>query len=64
MITIATLLWDSNDNSADFSSMYDEEWVNGLYRGFACNLKQPWQFVCYVGRERQFGWPLSSISSE
>jgi len=61
VITIATMIWDANENSLDFSSMYTEEWVNRLYRGFACNLTQPWRFVCYVDRERKFGWPVEQI---
>lgn len=58
MITVATMLWDANTNSHNFSSMYNEEWVNRLYQGFARNLTQPWQFVCYTDRPRSFGWPI------
>ena len=54
MITIATLLWDANVNSQPFSSMYDEAWVEKLYRGFARNLNAPFRFVCYTDRERKF----------
>lgn len=52
MITVATLIWDANDASFDFSRMYDESWVEKLYRGFERNLTVPWRFVCYTDRER------------
>lgn len=58
MITIATLLWQANGRSKSFSSMYDEAWVEKLYRGFARNLTQPFQFVCYVDRPREFAEPI------
>lgn len=54
MITIATLLWAGNRFSQQFSTMYDESWVEKLYRGFERNLSQPFDFVCYVDRERKF----------
>lgn len=52
VITVATLLWDANRHSQPFSSIYDEHWVERLYRGVARNLTQPFRFVCYVDRER------------
>lgn len=58
MITIATLFWQANAQSKSFSSMYDETWVEKLYRGFARNLTQPFQFVCYVDRPRSFAEPI------
>lgn len=54
MLTVATLLWDANKASKSFSSMYDEEWVNRLYRGFARNLTRPFRFVCFTDRARTF----------
>lgn len=54
MITIATLFWQANKRSLPFSSMYDESWVEKLYRGFARNLTVPFRFVCYTDRERTF----------
>lgn len=54
MLTVATLLWDANRNSKSFSSMYDEEWVNRLYRGFARNLTRPFRFVVFTDRPRLF----------
>lgn len=58
MITIATLLWDANRRSKDFSSMYTEAWVERLYRGFARNLTRPFRFVCYTDRDRTFAEPI------
>lgn len=58
MITICTLFWQPNAKSRDFSSIYDESWVDKLYRGFARNLTQPFEFVCFVDREYQFAEPV------
>lgn len=58
MITIATLLWDANRNSKGFSSMYDESWVEKLYRGCARNLTVPFRFVCFSDRARCFDEPI------
>lgn len=58
MITIATLFWQANAKSLPFSSMYDETWVEKLYRGFARNLTEPFRFVCYVDRPRSFAEPI------
>lgn len=57
MITIATLLWDANEESFDFSRMYSETWVERLYRGFARNLTQPFRFVCFSDIDREFTEP-------
>ena len=54
MITVACCLWDANRHSKDFSLCYSEEWVEKLYRGFRRNLMQPFRFVCFTDRERQF----------
>lgn len=59
MITVATLLWDSNRNSKSFSSMYDETWVTKLYAGFARNLTMPFRFVLYTDRGRTFDVPVT-----
>lgn len=59
MITVATLLWAPNRKSQRFSTMYSEAWVEKLYRGFARNLTAPFNFVCYVDRERQFAEPIT-----
>ena len=58
MITIATLLWSPNENSYGFSRMYDETWVEKLYRGFARNLSLPFRFVCFTDRPRDFCEPI------
>lgn len=52
MLTVATLLWDANDNSLSFSCCYDESWVRQLHDGFERNLKQPFRFVLFTDRER------------
>lgn len=58
MITICSLLWASNRHSKPFSSIYTEEWVEKLYRGFGRNLTEPFRFVCYVDRPREFVEPI------
>jgi len=60
MITICTLLWDANPRSLSFSLMYNESWVEKLYRGFARNLTQPFDFICFTERERQFSEPIET----
>lgn len=54
LITVATLLWQPNAASRDFSRMYDESWVEKLYRGFARNLTIPFEFVCFTDKPRAF----------
>lgn len=61
MLTVATLLWDVNDKSESFSSMYSTEWVEKLYRGFARNLTCQWRFVLFTERQRKIGWPVEQI---
>lgn len=58
MLTVATLFWQPNKNSRDFSTMYSEEWVEKLYRGFARNLSKPFRFVCFTDRLRNFKEPI------
>ncbi|MEO3387327.1 hypothetical protein [Mesorhizobium sp. CAU 1741] len=53
MLTVCTLLWDANDKSKSFSQIYDESWVEKLYRGFARNLTVQFRFVCYTDRARK-----------
>jgi hypothetical protein len=55
---VATLLWDANNGSKSFSSMYDEAWVEKLYRGITRNLTRPFHFVCYSDRPRDFAEPI------
>ena len=51
-LMICTLLWAPNEKTEHFSQMYDEEWVEKLYRGFARNLTVPFTFVCFTDRPR------------
>lgn len=53
-VTICTLLWEPNNQSFAFSRVYDESWVDKLYRGFARNMTQPFRFVCFTDRHRRF----------
>lgn len=50
----ATLLWDANKNSLPFSRMYDESWVEKLYRGVMRNTTKDVTFICFVDRLRTF----------
>ena len=61
MITIVTLFWDANVKSMDFSRVYSEEWVEKLYRGFARNLTEPFRFICYTDRIREYGEPIEQV---
>lgn len=58
-LAVVTLLWDANDGSYAFSSMYDESWVEKLYRGFRRNLTLPFEFICFTDRERTFAEPVT-----
>ena len=58
MITIATLLWQPNSHSRDFSKAYTGEWVDRLYRSFAKHTTRPFRFVCFVDREYTFIEPV------
>lgn len=58
-LCVVTLLWDANDESYAFSSMYDESWVEKLYRGFRRNLTLPFEFICFTDRERAFAEPVT-----
>lgn len=59
MITIATLFWQANDASKSFSCMYDETWVEKLYRGFARNLTVPFNFIVFTDRVRGYSEPIT-----
>jgi len=60
-LTVATLFWQANEHSQSFSSMYTEEWVERLYRGFKRNLTLPFRFVCFTDRARDFKEPIFEI---
>lgn len=64
MINIVTLFWDPNVKSHGFSRVYSEEWVEKLYRGFARNLTEPFRFICYTDRERDFSEPIEQEAIE
>ena len=57
-INFVTMLWDANDSSESFSSMYTEEWVERLYRGFERNTSYDFDFICYTDRRREFTAPI------
>jgi hypothetical protein len=59
VLTVATLFWQANEKGQSFSSMYDEGWVEKLYRGFSRNLTVPFRFVCYTDRPRSFIEPIA-----
>lgn len=61
MLTVATLIWDANEKSQSFSRMYDETWVEKLYRGFARNLTIPFRFVCYTDRPRKMDSAITRV---
>lgn len=58
MLTVATLFWEANSGSRNFSRCYSEEWVEKLYRGFSRNLSQPFRFVCFTDQDRTFSEPI------
>jgi hypothetical protein len=59
MLTVATMLWDANAHTRDFSLGFDEAWVEKLYRGFRRNLvRTKFAFVCYTDRQREFEEPI------
>lgn len=58
MIRIITFIWQPNEHTKSFSNMYDESWVEKLYRGAARNLTQPFEFICMVDREYDFSEPI------
>ena len=52
MITFATLLWDPNPQSKNFSRCYDEQWVERLSWAFRRNCRMPSRFVLFTDRSR------------
>ena len=60
-LAIVTLLWDPTDKSESFSRCYDETWVERLYWGFERNLTQPFEFIVYTDRPRQFTVPVMQV---
>lgn len=58
-ITFATLFWEPNSNSFDFSTQYTTEWVEKLYRGFARNTTYDFDFIVYTDQLRQYNEPIA-----
>jgi hypothetical protein len=56
-LIVACVLWDANEHSFEFSTAYDESWVEKLYCGFRRNLTRPFRFVCFTDRKRDFRYP-------
>lgn len=62
MIIVATLLWDANQHSFDFSKMYDESWVEKLYRGIMKHTtRRDIKFICYVDHIRDFKEDINQV---
>lgn len=53
MITFASLLWDANKHSHEFSLAYDESWAIKLFNGFRRNTRLPYRCVLYTDRQRE-----------
>jgi len=53
VLHVATMLWAPNQHSHPFS-VYDETWVEKLYRGVKRNVTVPFRFVCFVDAPRDF----------
>lgn len=58
MLHVACCLWEPNRHSHDFSRIYDETWVERLYRAFKRNLTKPFKFICFTDRLRKFSEPV------
>lgn len=58
MFHVMTMLWEPNAASYGFSRMYDESWVEKLFRGCKRHLTRPFEFVCLTDYERKFSEPI------
>ncbi len=58
MITLATLFWAANSKSYHFSSMYNEVWVEKLYRGIERNYPASFRFIVWTDRIRRYVEPI------
>lgn len=56
-ITVATLLWDRNEHSFEFSA-YDESWVEKLFTNFRDKFSRPMRFIVFTDKLREFSTPL------
>lgn len=61
VLKVITLLWEPNSGSFQFSRMYDESWVEKLYRGVKRNLHMPFEFICITDRPREFSEPIIQV---
>lgn len=61
MLIVATLLWQANRKSRDFSTMYSPAWVDKLFFGFERNLTLPFKFVCFVDKSYSFKNPIEQV---
>lgn len=61
-LAIATCLWQPNSKSQEFSTCYDESWVEKLYRGFRRNLTLDFKFVCYTDKKYSFSEPVIQVA--
>src|SRR5262249_19163761 len=52
MLTLSTVLWDTNEKSQDFSRCYDEGWAVKFFNGFRRNLTMPTKSVLFTDRKR------------
>lgn len=52
VITFASLLWDANEHSLEFSRAYSDEWAIKLFNGFRRHCSLPSRCVLYTDRER------------
>jgi len=53
-LKVCCVLFNRNSKVHPFSRMYNEEWVEKLYRGFKRNLTVDFRFVVFVDRWRTF----------
>ena len=58
-VVIAVPFWNTNAGTKSFSSMYDESWVEKLYRGIKRHCTVPFEFVCFTERDRVFSEPIT-----
>lgn len=58
MVTVACVLYQGEDVPGHSKGIFDEEWVNRLYRGIKRNTTKNFRFVCYVDQEYEFSEPI------
>ena len=61
-VTIVTALFDGRHTSVPHSvGIYDESWVEKLYRGVARNYKGFFEFICLTDRNYHFKEPIKQV---